>query len=285
MDVELTEIEIPTPMGHHLAGLLLKTKNIEKHQFIVFGSATAVKYTFYIQLARYFAEHGYSVLLFDYYGIGKSIDKPLRKIKITMAEWGSNDLQSVVNYVQNNFEIEEFHYVGHSVGGQVLGMLDNPNVFSKIIFFSAQIGYWRYYKKHNRSYFLLYYFIFPLLIKIFGYLPSKRLSLGMNLPPNQARQWSRWLLQKNYLFDDPTIDTTSFQEVTSQILSYSFTDDNWAPLKACQAMVNHYTNAEIIYRDINPNDYGLKKIGHFGIFREKNKEKFWGDFIEFLQKT
>ena len=284
MEIKSTEISIPTPMGHSLAGLVLQPDQIiEKHKFLLFGPATAVKYTFYVPLANYFVEHGFTVLLFDYYGIGKSIDKPLRKIKITMAEWGSNDLQSVINYIKDNYSLEEFLYLGHSVGGQVIGLLEDPNIFSKILLFSAQIGYWRYYHRYKRLYYLLYKIGFPILIKPFGYLPSKRLGLGMNLPPEQARQWARWLLKKNYLFDDPEIDTSRYSLVTSKILTYSVSDDNWAPLEACQAMVDHYINAKREYKDINPKDYGLKHLGHFGLFRKKSKELFWEEFVKFFQ--
>jgi predicted alpha/beta hydrolase len=278
-----SEIVVPTPLGHSLSGLVISQDSIiENHKFIIFGPATAVKYTFYKPLATFFVEHGYTVLLFDYYGSGRSIDKSLRKIKITMAEWGSNDLQSVVTFSRQNYSIKELYYVGHSVGGQVLGLIENPNIFTKILLFSAQIGYWRYYQRNQKLYFLIYKIVFPVLISIFGYLPSKKLGIGMNLPPNQARQWAKWLLKKNYLFDDPEIDTTRYSFVKSKILSYSFSDDNWAHLEPCKAMVDHYANATITYVEIEPEKFGLKRIGHFGVFREKNKALFWNDFLDFF---
>ena len=136
MEIIKKEFSIPNSDGYEIGCLLLKQASTpDERDVIVFGSATAVKYTFYLKFAKYLANHGFIIILFDYLGIGRSLPTSIRKIKTTMAEWGSRDLQAVINWTLETYKKEKVYYVGHSVGGQVLGLLTNPNVFEKIIFF------------------------------------------------------------------------------------------------------------------------------------------------------
>ena len=105
------------------------------------------------------------------------------------------------------------------------------------------------------------------MTRLLGYFPGEKLGIGENLPKGVALQWVRWLKKKSYLFDDKSIDTSRYSQVTCPILSYSLDDDHYAPLSAVQAMVNHYTQANIIYKHLKPKDFYRKRIGHFGYFK------------------
>lgn len=288
MEILEEEFEVTDSDGYTIGLLQLKqpeNKEINTDpEIILFGSATAVKYHFYKKIGKYLAKHGFIVILFDYRGIGSSLGTSIRKIATTMAEWGSRDLQTVINWILETYSKQKIMYIGHSVGGQILGLLSDPDVFKKIVLVSAQIGYWRYYTKRKYWYAFLYYIAWNPIIRILGYMPTKRFGFGENLPRDMALQWCRWLKNKNYLFDDKSIDSSRYNQVKARILSYSFTDDTWAPLEAVQSMVDHYTSAEIEYRNYTPQDLGLEKIGHFGFFREQSKKTLWKEILEFFQE-
>jgi len=272
---------IPSLDDYQIGGILYKpTTETNSANFILFGSATGIKCSYYNKLATYLAENGYIVLLFDYSGIGLSLSQPIRKVKTIMEDWGFIDLQSVVNWITNNFKNHKYYYIGHSVGGQIVGLLKNPNLFEKLIFIASQNGYWRFYTKRKYLYAITYSTVWPLLTRIFGYFPSKRF-IGENLPKGVALQWVKWLKSKNYLFDH--INSQGYQDLTKPILAYSFSDDHYAPAPAVEDLVKHYPNAEVIFKHYKPEDLGKKKIGHFGFFRESNKEVLWPQIQGFFR--
>ncbi|OLS26407.1 MAG: hypothetical protein HeimC3_09570 [Candidatus Heimdallarchaeota archaeon LC_3] len=280
MTITLENIEILTTKGFELGGLIFKpiVENNNKN-LILIGSATGIKYTYYKKLANYFVEKGFQVLLFDYSGIGQSLYKPIRKIKTNMEDWGKIDLQAVINWIKNNFTYEEFYYIGHSVGGQLVGLLDDPNIFDKLIFVTSQNGYWRYYTKKKYLYAIAYRTVWPFLTWLFGYLPSKRM-IGENLPKGVALQWVSWLKSKNYLFDH--INSKGYELLTKPLLAFSFTDDHYAPPPAVENLMTHYTNTQLTLKSYKPEDLGRKKIGHFGFFREENKDTLWKEVLDFF---
>ena len=58
----------------------------EARATIVIAAALGVKQRFYQPIARWLSEQGYRVITFDYYGIGQSLDKPLKHIKSDIIE-------------------------------------------------------------------------------------------------------------------------------------------------------------------------------------------------------
>src|SRR6186997_1420551 len=66
---------------------------------IVISAATGVRKEFYINFARFLIQHQYCVLLYDYRGIGDSAPADIRTPEIFMQEWGTKDMNAVLNYL------------------------------------------------------------------------------------------------------------------------------------------------------------------------------------------
>jgi predicted alpha/beta hydrolase len=280
MNVIRENISIPSLDEYQIGGILYKPEETTiSTNFVLFGSATGIKCSYYSKLATYLSEKGYTVLLFDYTGIGLSLNQPLRKVKTNMEDWGYIDLQSVVNWMTNNFKNYKYYYLGHSVGGQIIGLLENPNIFEKFILVASQNGYWRFYTKRKYLYAIAYRTLWPFLAKAFGYFPSKRM-IGENLPKGVALQWVKWLKSRNYLFDH--IDSSGYNMLTKPVLAYSFSDDHYATAPAVEDLLKHYPNAQVMFKHYKPEDLGKSKIGHFGFFRESNKEVLWSQIHNFF---
>lgn len=62
--------------------------------------------------------------------------------------------------------------------------------------------------------------IAPLMLSTLGYWPG-RLGVGHDLPPAVVRDWRRWCLMPEYLFDDPTIDARGYAAYRERVLAYS----------------------------------------------------------------
>ncbi|MEM6864987.1 MAG: alpha/beta hydrolase, partial [Bacteroidota bacterium] len=66
---------------------------------LIIASATGVKQEYYKKFAQFVANNGVTVITFDYSGIGRSLEKPIKELKTNAADWGQNDLEHVLQFV------------------------------------------------------------------------------------------------------------------------------------------------------------------------------------------
>ena len=114
--------------------------------------------------------------------------------------------------------------------------------------------------------------LFPVLVAWKGYLPWKMLGLGEDMPLDVYRKWKRWCSMPHYFFDDPLVREAKklqFAQVGTRITAAVALDDRWALPASRDAFMGYYTNAQIVHRDIDPQEFNLAfgTIGHMGYFR------------------
>jgi predicted alpha/beta hydrolase len=167
--------------------------------------------------------------------------------------------------------------VGHSFGGQCLGLLKNNHRIGRVLLVGSQSGYLGNFPARRRpSMVFLWYIAVPLLTRILGYFPARRFGLGENLPGGVAREWARWCRQRNYLMDDLGFELPSyFDQLSAPILAYKISDDSYAPGQSVDQLLGWYAKAPIEIRSIRPEDFGVDAIGHFGAFREMFRDTLW----------
>ncbi|WP_047247387.1 alpha/beta hydrolase family protein [Maribacter thermophilus] len=273
----MKEIDIEHNSGT-LSATLFDDKRSET--VLIIASATGVKQEFYLKFAKYLENKGITVITFDYNGIGRSLKKPIKELQTNAADWGRNDLESIIRYVINNYPSSKKVILGHSIGGQLIGLAESSYKLDKVILVAAQSGYWKYWKGIERiKMWFNWYILFPILLKTFGYLKSKRISGMENLPKNVAEQWRNWGKHKDYIFSDKSIKETFYQTIEADMTAYSIDDDNFAPKEAVQWMTDKYKNAKRKSVHLNPIDFKAGKIGHFGMFKEHFKNTIWPQIL------
>lgn len=247
---------------------------------LIIASATGVKQEYYSKFAKFAENNGITVITFDYNGIGRSLKKPIKKLKIDAAYWGSNDLESIIQYTISNYPKSKKVIIGHSIGGQLIGLAKSSNKLDKIILVAAQSGYWKYWKGIERiKMWFNWHILFPFLLTTFGYLKSKKISGMENLPRNVANQWRNWGKNKDYIFSDKSIGKTFYETIESNMTAYCIDNDKFAPEEAVQWMTKKYKNAKRKSVHLKPIDFKVKKIGHFGIFKEHFKNTIWAQIL------
>ncbi len=250
--------------------------NNSSETVLIIASATGVKQEYYSKFAEFAESNGITVITFDYNGIGHSLKKSIKELKTNAADWGRNDLESIIQYVINNYPKSKKVIIGHSIGGQLIGLAKSSNILDKIVLVAAQSGYWKYWKGIERiKMWLNWYFLFPVITLIFGYLKSKKISGMENLPKNVANQWKNWGKNRDYIFSDMSINETFYETIKTNITAYSIDDDDFAPKEAVQWMTEKYKNAKRKSIHLNPTDFQTNKIGHFGIFKDHFKNTIW----------
>jgi predicted alpha/beta hydrolase len=247
---------------------------------VVINPAIAVPGRFYRHFAAGLAEAGYTALTWDYRGCGASKPDELRGFSATARDWVFQDMAGVVDWVATELEPERIFLVGHSLGGQAAGLLDNSSSIHGMVTMSAQSGHWRLQGAEQKIVVLLHTRVsLPVLARLFGYMPWGLLGSGEDLPKDAALEWAGWCRNRRYILGDETLPLDRYQQFTSPVLAYSFGDDKWGTPRSVDAMMRAYPNLE--RRHVEPTDVGLAHIGHVGYFKPVS-QPLWLDTIAWL---
>ena len=175
---------------------------------VVLASATGVPRRFYAPFAAYLASRGHAVLTFDYRGTGESAPERLRGYQATMAQWGSLDLSAALAWMAGRHPELPQRVVGHSVGGQVLGLVppEQLEALSGVLLVASQGGYWGMWRGVGLAVMLFtWYALIPGMTALLGYLPMRRFGQGEDRPAGVAKQWARWGRHPGYFLADEEV--------------------------------------------------------------------------------
>ena len=279
--VKQSALTIAARDGYQLAATRRRTG--AARATVLIASATAVPRGFYGRFATFLAERGFDALTFDCRGIGGSRPKSLRGFPGRMRDWAALDIAPAVDFAAALNPGKPLVYVGHSFGGQALGLLPNNNKVRRALLVASQVGYWRYVKPATERYrvFVMLRFVGPLIARTLGYLPGG-IGLGDGLPRDAFLEWAGWCLKPNYLFDDPTLETlANYPHYTGKIRAIGLADDPWATPPAIARLLKGYTGAKPEHLTLVPRSIGLSKVGHFGYFRQDARAA-WGEAADWL---
>ena len=244
---------------------------------IVLSSATGVPQEFYRRFAEYMTQFGYQVLTFDYRGVGQSAPASLKGFKMSYLDWGTLDLAGAIDYLaQDRLPI---FMVGHSYGGQALGLTPNHDKVTGMYCLGTGAGWHGYMPfKEKVKVQVIWNIVFPPMVALKGYLPWSKLKMGADLPIDVYKQWRKWCKNPTYFFADPEQQALiqQYAQVKTPIYAVSALDDDWALPNSRHAFMQHYAQAPMQFINIAATDYGLKQIGHMGYFR-KGSEKIWDE--------
>lgn len=257
----------------------------ESARLIVIAGATGVRRRFYGAFAEWLAGRGMRVLTFDYRGIGDSRPPSLRGFSATMRDWGTLDLEGVLRWAVDRNAGRPIGFVGHSVGGQLLGQAASGAHVDRAVFVAAQHGWFRHWPVARWPLLAgLWYGAVPILSHSLGYFPAPWLGLGEPLPKGVALMWSEWCTRAHAMPGppgDPLRDR--FAQVAAAIHSVSFADDHIAPGPAADALLEFYPQAVRTRQHIAPRDIARRSVGHFGYFREQVAGVLWPAAAAHLQ--
>lgn len=274
----IKNIQFPAFDGYMLAGTLYSPLNAKAQ--VVIASATGVPQPFYRRFAEYAMCLGYQVLCFDYRGVAQSAPKTLKDFQMSYLDWGKSDLAGAIDYL-NQFNLPIF-MVGHSYGGQALGLAPNHHLIKAMYCFGTGAGWHGYMPLSERiKVQVIWNIVFPPMVAVSGYLPWSKFKMGADLPKHVYQQWRKWCNNPTYCFGDPEHQYLHdvYAQIKTPIYAVSALDDAWALPKSRHAFMQHYTQAPMHYIDLTPQQYGLKEIGHMGYFR-KGSEKIWQEIFD-----
>jgi predicted alpha/beta hydrolase len=252
---------------------------------IILSSATGIRKEFYINFTRFLVQNGYSVLLYDYRGIGQSAPESLKACTAHMHEWGTLDMNAVLDFMVNEKGATDIIWVGHSVGAQMVGFVRHQQHIRKVIAISAAFGYWKYFPASVKwKIWGLWFFIGPLMVWIFGYGAMKKIGWGENLPRNMMKEWREWCLSKSYFTGalQKKIGSDKFYGFTVPITSLYMSDDELANDTTAPMMMDFFPDSPSEVYKLLVEKYTACKVGHTGIFRKKFQNSLWPILVDII---
>lgn len=280
------ELIIPATDGFELGGIHhTPPKDLANGKVLLMTGAIGVKQSLYQEYASFFAEEGYTVYTFDYRGIGASRPARLRGFEASLREWGEKDIAGVLGWVSEQHPGAELLYVGHSAGGQLLGLAANNDRVARVLMLAAPSGYWRLWRGREKLFIASTWFVLiPVACALLGYFPGRRLGLGADLPAGVARNWARWGKSPHYISDEAGRPIREHYETfRAPIRSYSFDDDSFAPEAAVAHLLSFYSAAPREHKHLEPADAGVRSIGHLSFFRaRKFRDTLWRETADWL---
>lgn len=285
--ITVSDFQLSAADGYALGATLLEPPSAgDNGRAVLINPALGVKRVFYSRYARFLAEHGFTCLLYDYRGIGDSRPRRLRTFPARLRDWGEQDMRGAIAFMRSRFPERRLVSVSHSVGGQVFGLVENNREVSGMLLVGSVSPLPKYYPFPTREGMIaLMYGFIPFLTPIMGYFPANWFGLGETLPPKIAGEWARWVRTRDYLYGDKQLSSReNFHRYTGTLHAFAFTDDNFAPRAAMNALLGYYKNAKTSIETISPTEVGKSAIGHFGFFRESSADSLWPRSAEWLKQ-
>lgn len=247
---------------------------------VVIGGAMGVRQDYYAPFAQWLAGQGWRVTTFDYRGSGDSMpdtpDGTLRGYKADLFDW-TRDYEAAIDHAADALPGKPLYLLGHSLGAQLPGLINNQGKVSGLLSVAAGSGYWRENApqlKRIVPYF--WFFLVPLATRLCGYFPGKKLRKVGDLPAGVILQWRKWCLNPRYSVGaEGEAVRLRYAAATFPVLALSITDDELMTLRGTQSLFGLYENAPFELQRLAPADLSVRRLGHFGPFRREHEALLW----------
>jgi predicted alpha/beta hydrolase len=280
--VSLRPVEFAARDGFRLGGTLYRPAQPNGRAVLVSG-AVGVRQQYYSGFAAFLEERGFTVLTYDYRGIAASRHGPLRALPARIRDWAQLDAAAALDELARAAPGAGLLAVGHSFGGNGIGLVPGNQRYSGALFVGVQSGYWQHWSGAGRAgMWFLTHVLLPGISSILGYVPAQVFGQGEDLPAGVAAEWASWCRNPRYAAG--ALGSAGYASFKAPIRSYWIADDSYAPRAAAEAILREYPSARSELVAVDPAQYGGGKIGHFGFFRERFRHTLWREAAEWLER-
>ena len=289
-DIETYSLSIMTHRKQALAATVYHPKRAVK-KAVMIAPATGIKRQFYHNFATYLAEHGFGVVTFDNEGIGDSLTTDLAKSDASLISWGRYDMPAVLDALQDEFADASYHLIGHSAGGQLIGLMPNYKSITSVFNVACSSGCIKNMKMPYKlkAKFFMDIFI-PINNRMLGYTASDKVGMGENLPKHVARQWREWCKGEGYIKTafGKSIQTHFYDDFAIKSLWVGFSDDDIANSKNMDDMIRVFSQMPVEKRFFDPKEFGVDNIGHMLYFSRRINTKapeLWQMAVDWINEA
>jgi predicted alpha/beta hydrolase len=143
----MTPIRFLATDGFELAGTLYGDAASAKAAVLIVP-AMGVSQGYYAKFAQWLAGSGHLVLSFDYRGMAASRPADhkhsLRGFEADIRTWAEKDTAAALAWLRAQLPpAKPLHWIGHSLGGQIFGLVPNQHLVDRVVTVASGSGYWR----------------------------------------------------------------------------------------------------------------------------------------------
>lgn len=256
---------------------------IPNEKVIIIAPGVGLTHEYYDAFACFLQQQGFRVISFDYRGSGRSAPEKLKGYQAHIHQWAMQDINAVILYAKQNHPKQELIYIGHSIGGEIIGLAPASQYLNRIVLVSsaltcAKLWPWQYKIKIGGMKMLA-----RLSSSIVGYFPGKQFNLFGNLPRGIIHEWANWCDNSNGLFDN--FPDNNYRKLNAPMLAYTFADDWQCPPRAVKELLNRFENSAVTWYHMKPKELGIKKIGHNDFFYSTMRTALWESLLQWINKN
>jgi predicted alpha/beta hydrolase len=263
---------IRTKDGCNIGIRVYKQKG-ESDKVILIGPSVLATQALYQEMAIFLQSHGYTVITFDYRGVGLSAPANLKRFKASMHQWAVQDIDAVIRYARNFFPGQELIFIGHGVGGELIGLSPASQYINRLVLINSSLTCKKLWPWHDRLRMAFLKTTARISSTLIGYFPGRSTGISDNLPKGVMFEWIDWCNSNNGLFDK--FPENSYRKLQVPLLAFSFSDDWRSPRRAVQELLNYLSATQITWHHVHPAEVGMQKVGHLGPFDKSGKDGFW----------
>lgn len=272
---------IEDSLGHSLTSYW-HTSTGDPKGTVIIAPAIGIPQSYYQAFAAWVAEQGMLAVTFDYAGSGESLHGRLRDVPHGVTDWARHSCGAVLAQVHSQAPEIPLFWIGHSLGGQIVPFIDGNEKISKLITVACGNGYWKFNANRGRA-LLMWHLLAPLLTRLYGYFPGKRLGIIGDLPPRVALEWRTWCLNPDYAAGISAENRAAYSRFRQPVSGFAFSDDEMISAANVRNLHRSYDQAPVDLRFITPADHGEQRIGHLGFFRRQYRSLWAACILSELQ--
>ena len=247
---------------------------------IVIAPGVGLTHEYYHLFSNFLVRQGFVIVTFDYRGMGRSAPENLDGYSANMHQWAVQDINAVLLYVKQHYQGEEIIYIGHCMGGEIIGLSPASQFVNKIVLVSSALTCEKLYPWHRRILLKISKSKGRLMSWILRYALSNKERKREKIPKGLYLQLANWCDNPNGLFD--AFPDNNYRKINVPLLAYTFTDDWYCPPKAVNELLNHFASAAITWYHLKPKEIGLKHVGHIDFFNSEMPSILWRSLLQWI---
>lgn len=237
-------------------------------QWLYWVPAMGMPARHYLPLAAALAARGIAVVLHEWRGIGSSNRRASRSCNWGYRELLEDDLREGMAAVRERWPHASVWIGGHSLGGQLGALRASlaPVAVAGLVLVASGAPYWRAYR--HRWVLGTAFVLAPLLARLMGYLPGRRIGFGGNEASGVIDDWARTGRSGRYAATDMTEDFEQrLGALDLPVLALRLRDDWLGPEASLDWLLGKMPLAARQVELITAEDLGSRTADHFGWMR------------------
>lgn len=264
---ERTQFE--TSDGRTLTGHWFRPRRKPRETLVIHG-ATGLLQRFYRHFAAWLAEErDIACLTYDYRDFGASLDGDIRRSKARFSDWGLRDQPAALAEAVARSATGRVRVLGHSLGGLFLNRPAQADRIDHATAIGAGEGHFLAVPPMLAPASFAFWFGHgPMLTMSFGYLPGQYSGFGVDLPAGVFWEWRRWCVEPAYgrRVTPPAAALPKGAKPFPIRLIGAKDDPLIRPQGVWRLGGDRYQGHPLEKQVLDPQDLGLKRIGHVGAF-------------------